>query len=677
MKSISTKARTQPKEKHILYGIIALLCLAPAPFGSDRPIPIAIITALTGILSIYWGMFAARDKIFVRVSLAHIKWFAGAVFLTVLWAFFQAIPINIDGISNDYWHLAQQLLPEMHIKSSISLNPHESWVGLYKILAYIMIFWLALQLCRSSNNCKKILFSLLVSGTIYALYGLMLKVTGAHKILWFEKTMYLDSLSSTFVNRNHYATYAGIVLIISLAMFINLLLEDISAKRKRDVYSLVIQSLFTKAMPTLIMVLIILASLILSNSRAGISASMLGVVFFIFFSSFTGALKKYRRILVILFIGVVGMFYLMFMTGGDIVSHRFGHFKGDADFRGMLYAATANAISDAPLSGTGLGSFADVFKAYRDASFPVDFDELTDRAHNSYLELMLELGIPAALLLIGALAIIWFRVCSAIWRRRRNAYIPAISASACVLLGAHAFVDFSAQMPAITIIFLVLLAMGLAQSWSGQEGMSDVSVEHTTTINYHKIATKASIIIGIILVIASIWQVYSHVFNKTPVIYKDNAIEKLEIADKEGVLTDAGMNLLHSAEDDLAHSLTLVPVDAYAWAYFAYIRLLSSDENAGVIKLLAASISSGIYNKELGLFRARLIPVLWDDANEDEKEMFMHQIGRVWDMDAKGTMKVMGSPFARNILQNTLRRMPDPDKKLKDFSILENDKRLQ
>ena len=92
---------------------------------------------------------------------------------------------------------------------------------------------------------------------------------------------------------------------------------------------------------------------------------------------------------------------------------------------------------------------------YRDASIgPM---VRWDKAHNTYLELLQGLGIPAATILIAAVgSLVWLCVSGAISRRRFvTAPLAASAATAAVLL--HAFVDFSLQMQAVAITWMALL----------------------------------------------------------------------------------------------------------------------------------------------------------------------------------------------------------------------------
>lgn len=662
------KARTQPQEKHVLYGIITLFCLAPLPFGSDRPLPIALITASIGALSIYWGIFARQDLAYVRVSLRHIKWFTISSGIALLWALMQVLPLNIASVSHYYWMVTDQLIPTENIHSYISAAPRESWISIYKILAYLMLFWLTLQLCRSSNNSKKVLLAIAISGAAYSFYGLLIKITGSQNILWFDKKFYVDSLTSTFVNRNNFATYAGVCLVASLAILIKQLLEDIRAKRKRDFYNAIIQKLFSEALPSLLITCVILTALIVTNSRAGVTSSFFGIIAFILMVSCTNYIKKHRWLVLGITIIFVSVMFSIFSTGGDKLEDRFGQIKGDFKFRSYIYNQTLDAIKDAPFAGTGLGSYASVIKAYRDTSTPFWLTTQIDRAHNSYLEMMLELGIPAALMLIIPMVLICIRNFTGIWKKKKYGYLPAASVGASIIVGIHALVDFSAQIPAVTIVFIVLLAMGLAQSWSGDESTSDKDSYSNQSTNYHNISTNLTIIIGAILLLSSFWQGYVYFMDKTPLEHKEIALEKITSAIKtEAALSAKDKELLKEAKQELTASLTLSPVDAYAWAYLAYIDIIIGEDSEQIIKMLSASISSGMYEKPLGLFRTKLIPIIWDDATEEEQEMLKNQLVRAWMMDKRETVLIMKDPYFRNILRESIETMPDAKDNLARF----------
>jgi hypothetical protein len=64
------------------------------------------------------------------------------------------------------------------------------------------------------------------------------------------------------------------------------------------------------------------------------------------------------------------------------------------------------------------------------------------------------------------LAILWLAlVClRGVWVRRRNWIYPAIGVAATVLVGAHALVDFSLQIPAVAYTYALIMGVAVAQS---------------------------------------------------------------------------------------------------------------------------------------------------------------------------------------------------------------------
>ena len=90
-------------------------------------------------------------------------------------------------------------------------------------------------------------------------------------------------------------------------------------------------------------------------------------------------------------------------------------------------------------------------------------------AHNDWLEMIFELGFPAAVLWFAVIASLALRCLLGFFRRGRDHIYPLTGFCACVLVGLHSFVDFSLQIPAVAVTFSVLLGLGVAQSRSSKE----------------------------------------------------------------------------------------------------------------------------------------------------------------------------------------------------------------
>ena len=87
-----------------------------------------------------------------------------------------------------------------------------------------------------------------------------------------------------------------------------------------------------------------------------------------------------------------------------------------------------------------------------------------DKAHNTYLENIFELGLLQASALFIALFIMALICLRGVWARHRNWIYPAIGFSASLLVGTHALVDFSLQIPAVAYTYALIMGAAVAQS---------------------------------------------------------------------------------------------------------------------------------------------------------------------------------------------------------------------
>ncbi len=138
----------------------------------------------------------------------------------------------------------------------------------------------------------------------------------------------------------------------------------------------------------------------------------------------------------------------------------------------------AAAVDFAPL-GSGLGTFANVYPRYED---PV-FVEMTymNHAHNDYLELALETGLPG-LVLIAVFLGWWTRRTLSIWRDADSGGVfakAATIASAAILT--HSLVDYPLRMAAISAVFA--LCCGLMASPAAKRARSGRDFEAAKAVH--------------------------------------------------------------------------------------------------------------------------------------------------------------------------------------------------
>jgi O-antigen ligase len=116
-------------------------------------------------------------------------------------------------------------------------------------------------------------------------------------------------------------------------------------------------------------------------------------------------------------------------------------------------------IRRAPLGGWGGGTFYTVYPAWRG-----DDQAFMDHAHNDYLEFAVEYGL-VGLALLAAFVVLCFRQAARGLADRDRPRVFGISFSALLALTAmliHAAVDFSLQIPANAVWFVVLCLLPFA-----------------------------------------------------------------------------------------------------------------------------------------------------------------------------------------------------------------------
>jgi O-antigen ligase len=126
--------------------------------------------------------------------------------------------------------------------------------------------------------------------------------------------------------------------------------------------------------------------------------------------------------------------------------------------------AVLRMIADHPWFGTGQGTFAEAFPAYRSAD--VSMWGVWDMAHNTLLELAADMGVPIAGLAVAAWIVIFAVLIYGARVRRRDLIIPVAALSVGILAVLHSLIDFSLQIPGYSIVVLSLVGAGLAQSFT-------------------------------------------------------------------------------------------------------------------------------------------------------------------------------------------------------------------
>jgi O-antigen ligase len=426
--------------------------LAPLPLGSNRPLPASALFAAIGVLLCAWGIgwLVAPARSMVRVT---PFWPGLALFgLAAAWAALQAAPLTPALLHHPYWREAREALG-LPYAGAISVNPAATWARLMGLLAYGGIFWLALQLCGPGEQARQALIALATGGLLYAAYGL---------VDFFKSGT--GALTSTFVNRNSYATYAGMTVFCGLGLVLHELTRRIrTGGSLRRIALDVAARLDAPLAIGVVTCLVGGTALLLTQSRGAFVAFCAALIAFAW-SLRRMTLMTSRALFRASAVFLIGLFFGIVWLAGEDTLGRFTDADAHALNRLAYYRTTWDAIWDRPLLGTGYGTYADAFKAH---NHPGTGTYFLDKAHNTYLQMVMELGWPAALALYSGLALLVISCLRGRSRPGPSAVHAAVLASCSVLVAVHSLVDFSLEMPANAATYAVLLGLGCAQSVRG------------------------------------------------------------------------------------------------------------------------------------------------------------------------------------------------------------------
>ena len=197
-------------------------------------------------------------------------------------------------------------------------------------------------------------------------------------------------------------------------------------------------------------------ALVLSRSRMGNIS---------FFASLLGAgaiglllAKRATRSMVILLASLVAgdVFFVGTYFGTQRVIERIAQTDMQTEDRGEVAVWTLNMWKDYPVFGSGLGSFPVVYPRYAGQKAYWTYTH----AHNDYLEFGAETG-AVGLALLASIVLLSLAAALRAQYLRRDPLMRGLSFAAIMGIGSlllHSFVDFSLQIPANALTFMLLLA---------------------------------------------------------------------------------------------------------------------------------------------------------------------------------------------------------------------------
>ncbi len=662
-----------------------LIIISPVFFASNRPLYWLSCCIVIGVLSSLFFIHKLYKNEKLPVDTKYIRLAFVAYSAVLVWVLIQSVPLIITDSMAPYWHSMYSIIEvKSPLLSSISLEPLQTIDGLIRWVSYGLVFFVSLQFCRSAENANIVTHTILVSSALCASYGLIMYITGSNNVLWIEKYQYRGDITGTFINRNSFATYIGISLIISVHYFIDRFVKDTKYLQGKHLLRKLFKNFYSKSLVYFLLTGLFFVTLLLTHSRAGLLCSLLGVASCLLVYSKHLIKNSHPFALILPSLIALVAFAWMFSFLGSGVSDRFAVLA--SDIRPEIYRVTWNAIESNFLLGTGLGTFDDIWNVYRDAVFPSSFILAVQHAHNSYLESMLELGILAFSLLLCSILLLVIQCLKGALTRKRNSRYSCMVFAISVLIWSHALVDFSIEMPAVAIVYSILLGVGVAQSWSDRKSTS-VEMSLGSSSKHWAFA-----MMSILLVVSSIGLLPNAIAdakleNAIDKLYSKKDISEDELKSLSNITEDkilitgntyrkaAYMQYILISQDNVSESkkkeyakqhLNLLkqalyqkPLDNKTWQNLIYQKYNNSDllPRINGADLLYHSTLLLPYRTDSILFILPYLPLYWFSYTQLQQEFFLQQLRYVWHniWDKHGVFKKLNNPLGHIILYNALK----------------------
>jgi O-antigen ligase len=447
----------------VFLGFAATIALAPLPLGSNRawswsPLAVVVGGLLLAWTAANWIQADHHRPAFARFGALLVP--SALLAVVVGWGFLQ-----LSGWTPAAWKSPISAAAALGLaapsSSAMAFEREQALTGTMRLLTYAGVFVLGASLPASAADVRRLLGTIVCSATIYTLYAVAAIVANAPATgitLWTQHVTYTYVLSGPFINANTFATYAGVATLTALALAAQAppaggFRETTAQQWRRRLRAISGHTGFWLATA-----LILATGVLLSASRAGGVSLVVAVLVMV--ALYTRGIG--RLAFTVLTVFSVALVAILMPAGRTLVLRTARLVAEGESGREALFAMTLNAISLRPLAGWGMNSFESLYFLFQ----PIGRPEYFDKAHNTYLELAFDLGIPAAAMLVLAVAWIVTRCLVGFFNRGRDRELAGLGFFAAVLVGVHALFDFSLQIPGMACTFFAILGLAWSQSWS-------------------------------------------------------------------------------------------------------------------------------------------------------------------------------------------------------------------
>lgn len=454
-------------------GIVFLMLYPPLYWGGVTPGAEAVIEIVTALLFLIWIVKYLRSTLsfsslpkFPQFQRVNILVMYGAMGLFVFLVALQPLPLPallIKRFSPSTYRLYAESAATLNLSVPawlpLSVNASATKQEFLRLLVYPTIFFLTVITFRTRRQVNRLVYIVLAMGCLQAVSafsGFLSRSAAVPHSFW---------LSGTFVNKNHFAGYLEMVILLGLGVFLVHLETRSSARVMRPLELL--KERYPKIALWLIGLLMLVCAHLLSGSRGGWLSLSIGVGCFGVLVFIRRLLRRWVALLLIVLPLATGSVIILSPATLLTRLETLLDLETQSQSRRELWKTGLVIFRDFPVTGTGLGTFSHINQRYRTFRSTMHFEY----THNDYIQLLSETGLVGGIIASLLLISFWVQALTA-WRRQHSRWTVSMGTGAlCALVSllVHSTTDFNLHIPSNTLLFTVIAALGTGM-WNIREG---------------------------------------------------------------------------------------------------------------------------------------------------------------------------------------------------------------
>lgn len=341
----------------------------------------------------------------------------------------------------------------------LSLDPHATRAAAVQLLTTLTVFFLLLRVVETWARAERVMIILIGLGFGLALFGMVQQFTDNGRLYWVRSLQDGGGLYGPFVNRNHFAGYIGMIVPLALGAFAHV---QARLQPRRTVgwqarMAWLGSPRGTHALFFGLATIVMITAIALTGSRGGLAGLLGAFAFLVVRSSMMRSGRHSPRavLLSLATIFLIAVLMMAWVGRQHLVARWTGkpHQAFSLGTRAVIWSESLPIVRDFPLFGTGAGSFEQAFSRYQRTLITSGLLRAV-HAENEYLQLTVEVGL-LGVGLVGWLVAATVRSTSHVAR----GWFQLGAWGGCVAVLLHSVVDFPLRIPALTFLFITLLAM--------------------------------------------------------------------------------------------------------------------------------------------------------------------------------------------------------------------------